>query len=91
MSTKGDLDYAHSAGSQDASEDTGRCRTLYSDDENRAYKDGYYHTKGQIDHNEGRYDGWSIQGWLRHTDDDQANVDAYNSGHDAARESDSGK
>jgi hypothetical protein len=83
VSTKQSIDDAYAAGSQAAANgDDGVCRA--DGDEYRAFKDGYYHTKGQIDNANGSYNGFTLTGWLfGNSKDDQANLDAYNAGHTA--------
>jgi hypothetical protein len=85
--SKSNLDNAYESGSQDASEESPRSLLGWNDEERRAYKDGYYHTLGQIHHNKDRYDGFTIGPWFGITnfEDDQANLEAYKAGHEAAR------
>jgi hypothetical protein len=91
MATSKSLQDHHNQGQEDASSETHRSTCFAEPEERRAYKDGYYNTLGQKDYGEGKNRAFCIQSWLGHSDDDQANVDAYNNGREAARTSDSGK
>lgn len=85
MSRKGDLDEAYARGSQTAADrEWGVNPYDHGSDERRAYDDGFYHTKGQIDNNDGKYSGFSISSWFGgNSEEEQANLDAYNEGHSA--------
>jgi hypothetical protein len=84
MTSSKELAYYHNVGQEDASKNTSRSSIFSSPDEKRAYLDGYYHALGQKDYRENKYSGFTIQGWIFSDDDDRANLDAYNAGHDAA-------
>lgn len=85
MSTPKSIDDAYAAGSAAAA--AGEDGVCWADgDEYRAFKDGYYHTLGQIDNNDGKYRAFSLTSWIGgNSSDDQANLDAYNAGHSAER------
>jgi hypothetical protein len=86
--SKSKLDNAYEAGSRDAAEETNRSSITWSNEERRAYNDGYYHALGQKHHNKNQYDGFVIGPWLgTNFKEDQADLDAYNAGHEAARKS----
>jgi len=67
----------HNLGEEDAANGVDRSISGWSEEGKRAYLDGYWHTRGQIDGSQGRTD-WLVGGFGKI---DKANKRAYDDGH----------